>query len=129
MNYEVITLACEQLSYREKLKLAQYLIQTARREEEIEHPINRLTDVVECKESAKQPIKVNTKSTIVNNYDYAVERILKLKPTKRSSLLNSINAMFQFQGGISEKEVNEIILRLQKNKKLVLNNNKVSYAK
>lgn len=58
-----------------------------------------------------------------------MERILKLKPTKRSSLLNSINAMFQFQGGISEKEVNEIILRLQKNKKLVLNNNKVSYAK
>lgn len=37
--------------------------------------------------------------------------------------------MFQFQGGISEKEVNEIILRLQNNKKLVLNNNKVSYAK
>ncbi|MGR5154826.1 MULTISPECIES: hypothetical protein [Vibrionaceae] len=129
MNYEVITLACEQLSYREKLKLAQYLIQTARREEEVEHPVNRLTNVAERKKSVKQPTKVKTRSITVNHYDYAVERILKLKPTKRSSLLNSINAMFQFQGGISEKEVNEIILRLQKNKKLVLNNNKVSYVK
>ncbi|MUK43727.1 hypothetical protein GNP61_19470 [Aliivibrio fischeri] len=129
MNYEVITLACEQLSYREKLKLAQYLIQTARREEEVEHPVNRLTNVAERKKSVKQPTKVKTRSITVNHYDYAEERILKLKPTKRSSLLNSINAMFQFQGGISEKEVNEIILRLQKNKKLVLNNNKVSYVK
>lgn len=36
MNYEVIALACEQLSYRDKLRLAQALIQAARKEEEIQ---------------------------------------------------------------------------------------------
>ena len=38
MNYELIELACEQLDYRDKLKLAQLLIQVARKEEEESKP-------------------------------------------------------------------------------------------
>jgi hypothetical protein len=38
VNYDVIALACEQLSYRDKLRLAQLLIQIARKEEENENP-------------------------------------------------------------------------------------------
>lgn len=41
MTYDVIVIACEQLSYRDKLRLAQLLIQTARKEEENANPQNR----------------------------------------------------------------------------------------
>lgn len=38
MSYDVIRLAAEKLSYREKMKLSQYLIQAAIKEEEELHP-------------------------------------------------------------------------------------------
>ena len=41
MNYDVIAIACEQLSYRDKLRLAQLLIQMARKEEENASPQTR----------------------------------------------------------------------------------------
>ncbi|WP_212718578.1 MULTISPECIES: hypothetical protein [unclassified Synechocystis] len=53
MNYEVIVLACQQLNYRDKLRLAQLLIQAARKEEENFNPQSR-TD--------SQPIKYSSKT-------------------------------------------------------------------
>lgn len=41
MKYEEIAKECENLSYRDKLRLAQLLIQLARKEEEEEYPIQR----------------------------------------------------------------------------------------
>ena len=41
MTYDVVAFACEKLNYRDKLRLAQLLIQTARKEEENENPQNR----------------------------------------------------------------------------------------
>jgi len=41
MKYDEITKECEALSYRDKLRLAQLLIQLARKEEEIENPTKR----------------------------------------------------------------------------------------
>ncbi|MEZ4524873.1 MAG: hypothetical protein R2941_03020 [Desulfobacterales bacterium] len=41
MTYREISENCEALGYRDKLRLAQLLIQLARKEEEIQNPQNR----------------------------------------------------------------------------------------
>ena len=111
MNYDVIALACEQLSYRDKLRLAQLLIQIARKEEETENPQNRAKqEVLENAKTKKEPLKE------LDTIEYVVGRLLKLKPVKRQSLINSIKSMFQFQGGISDSDINKIISELQKRK-------------
>ena len=101
MKYEEIAKECENLSYRDKFRLAQLLIQLARKEEEEEYPTQR---------------KLEEKPNDVPNITYVTERILKLKPAKKSTLLNSIGAMFQFQGSISDVDKEKIILELKKNK-------------
>ncbi len=103
MNYDEITDLCEQLGYRDKLRLAQLLIQLARKEEENQNPQER----VENSQQAS-PISKNSSETI----QYVIERLKKRSPSKRSSLLNSIGAMFQFQGGISDSEKEKIISEL-----------------
>lgn len=42
MNYDEIADLCEQLGYRDKLRLAQLLIQLARKEEEKKNPQERV---------------------------------------------------------------------------------------
>lgn len=126
MTYEVIALACEKLSYRDKLRLAQLLIQTARKEEEIANPQARtepkpVVSDAKVKEAAPQ----NANETL----GYVVERLLKLKPAKKGTLVNSIKSMFQFQGGISDSDIEKVILELQKRKILKIEQNKVSYLK
>ena len=122
MNYDVIALACEQLSYRDKLRLAQLLIQIARQEEENENPQNRAKqEVLENAKTKKEPLKE------LDTIEYVVGRLLKLKPVKRQSLINSIKSMFQFQGGISDSDINKIISELQKRKYIKLEQNTVHY--
>lgn len=112
MNYEEIAKECETLTYRDKLRLAQLLIQLGRKEEEDEYP--------EPRESA-QGMKVD-------QIKYVAERLLKLRPAKKKTLLNSIGAMFQFQGGISDTDKEEIASRLQKQKIIsITKNGQVSY--
>lgn len=122
MNYDVIALACEQLSYRDKLRLSQLLIQTARKEEEIENPQKRIEAPVN-----KAPQKIVEEAEI-DTISYVNERLAKLKPVKVKSLTNSIKSMFQFQGGISDSDVENIIRELQKRKHIKVDNNSVSYA-
>jgi hypothetical protein len=122
VNYDVIALACEQLSYRDKLRLAQLLIQIARQEEENENPQNRAKqEVLENAKTKKEPLKE------LDTIEYVVGRLLKLKPVKRQSLINSIKSMFQFQGGISDSDINKIIAELQKRKYIKLEQNTVHY--
>jgi hypothetical protein len=122
VNYDVIALACEQLSYRDKLRLAQLLIQIARQEEENENPQNRAKqEVLENAKTKKEPLKE------LDTIEYVLGRLLKLKPVKRQSLINSIKSMFQFQGGISESDINKIISELQKRKYIKLEQNTVHY--
>ena len=124
MTYDVIALACEKLSYRDKLRLAQLLIQTARKEEENTNPQNR----AESKAVAKiSKVKEEVPSNEVGTIEYVIERLLKLKPVKKKSLTNSISSMFQFQGGISEADIAKIISELQKRKVIKIENNKISY--
>jgi len=123
MNYDVIALACEQLGYRDKLRLAQLLIQTARKEEENANPQNRVEPkVVTEKDKVKEEA-----SKDIDPIQYAIERLLKLKPVTKKSLTNSIKAMFQFQGGVSDSDIDKIISELQKRKHIKIDQNSVSY--
>lgn len=80
MNYDEIAKLIEPLRYRDKLRLAQLLIQLARKEEEGARPEKRKSQ------------GVISQDTI----EYVYERLLKLRPTRRPALLNSIGAMYQF---------------------------------
>jgi hypothetical protein len=120
MSYDVIRLAADKLSYREKLKLSQYLIQAALKEEEEIHPEKRIAS------DAKQQVTKNNEAK-ENTIDYIKERLLKSKPSKRQTLSNFIGAMFQFQGGIKDEDIDTIINKLVKEKFLVIDGNKINY--
>ena len=118
MTYEEIAKSCEQLKYRDKFRLAQLLIQLARKEEEEEYPQPRID-----KNNKKLGNDDNG-----NSIEYIAERLLKLKPSKKKTLLNSISAMYQFQGGISDIEKEKVVQELQKLKYIKIDsNNKVNY--
>ena len=123
MNYEEISKECENLGYRDKLRLAQLLIQLARKEEEIQNPTKR--DQLNLNSHSK----LNTEPTQdITSIQYVMDRIAKLRPSKKTSLLNSIKAMYQFQGGVSEADQEKIIRDLEKRKFIKIdNNNKVIY--
>jgi hypothetical protein len=106
VDYDKIAELCEQLPYRDKFRLAQLLIQLARKEEEEKSPDGR-------------KLTVNDSRTI----EYVADRLLKSKPAKKAALLNFIGAMFQFQGGISDKDKEAIVHELQKKKQLTIDSN------
>lgn len=57
-----------------------------------------------------------------------MERLDKLRPAKKKTLLNSIKAMYQFQGAISEEDQEIVIAKLEKKKFLKIeDNNRVTY--
>ena len=67
---------------------------------------------------------------LVERVAFVRERIVKLSPKKKDGVARSIAAMFQFTGGISETEIEEIIGRLQKEKFLTIDESgRVTYKK
>ncbi|MCI5143817.1 MAG: hypothetical protein D3909_19260 [Candidatus Electrothrix sp. ATG1] len=123
MTYDEIVKQCEALKYRDKLRLAQLLIQLARKEEEVQHPQRR----VDVDNQQRKKVSKN-KVDDVTSIQYVADRITKLRPGKKKTLLNSIRAMYQFQGGISEKDQERIVTELQKRKILKIEaNNRVTY--
>ena len=95
----------------------------ARKEEELQNPQNR-SNIIENKE------KTTTEelATDINSIQYVIERLNKLRPSKKKTLMNSIMAMYQFQGAISEDDQETIIDKLEKNKFLKIeSNNRVTY--
>lgn len=121
MEYDEIAKHCEILDYRDKLRLSQLLIQLARKEEEIQNPQNR-SDLIENKTKTEEP------NTDINSIQYVIERLDKLRPSKKKTLMNSIRAMYQFQGAISEEDQETIIDKLEKKKFLKIeSNNRVTY--
>ena len=115
MNYADISKLTEQLDYRDKLRLSQLLIQLARKEEEEQNPDKRRPEAA-------------TGSTDPELLQYVSERLRKLKPVRKDSVLNSIGAMFQFQGGISEIDKEKLFGELLKKRLIVLTqNNRVEY--
>lgn len=114
MTYTELSEAVEGLSYRDKFRLAQLLIQRARKEEE---------------EQAPQQLALSTSGLGSELTSYVAERIKKLRPARKESLLNSINAMFQFQGGISEQDRDKVVAELQKKRHITIDaTNRVSYS-
>jgi len=101
MTYDQMSKQLEQLSYRDKFRLAQLLIQLARKEEEEAHPKRRQTTTPTAK---LDPDLIQ----------YVADRLRKLKPSKKEKVFNSIDAMFQFQGGISDSDKEKIFSELHK---------------
>ena len=115
MNYNELSKEVETLSYRDKFRLAQLLIQLARKEEEEQNPERRQSEGAAAK---LEPELVQ----------YVAERLRKLKPSKKEALFNSIGAMFQFQGGISDSDKERVFAALQKDGHIsVGENGRVTY--
>jgi hypothetical protein len=101
VNFDQISTLAQQLTYRDKLRLAQVLIQLARKEEEETNPEKRASPKT-------------TKPSDPELIAYVYERLRKLKPSKKETALNSIAAMFQFQGGISDADKEKLFAELVK---------------
>jgi len=115
MNYDEVAKLAKQLSYRDKFRLAQLLIQWARKEEEEQKPDNRHPNSA----------VVATDPELLK---YVAERLRKLRPSKKDGVLNSIGAMFQFRGGISDADKENLFAELLKKRYLTLSeNNRVQY--
>ena len=115
MTYDELSQEIKGLSYRDKLRLAQLLIQLARKEEEEQY-------------SERRPAVTIGKDYTSDLTAYVAERIKKLRPAKKSALLNSISAMFQFRGGLSEQDREKIVAELQKRRHIKMEtDNRVSY--
>ena len=109
MIYTEIMKHVEALGYREKLHLAQRLLQMAIKEEEAQKP-----------ESAG-PIDPGM-------LEFVGERLRKLKPSRKDAVLNSIGAMFQFRGGITEEDKESIFIALIATKEIfIAESGKVTY--
>ena len=107
MTYDELCGKIQRLDYRDKLRLAQLLIQLARKEEEEQKPEQRQTPGASVK---LDPELVQ----------YVADRLRKLKPSKKKALFNSIAAMFQFQGGISDSDKERMFSELQKQGHIVV---------
>ena len=115
MTYSELAKEIEQLSYRDKFRLAQLLIQLARKEEEEQKP--------ERRQKPGPPAKLDPELV-----QYVADRLRKLKPSKKEALFNSIAAMFQFQGGISDGDKERMFSELQKRGYIVVaGNGRVQY--
>ncbi len=117
MTYNELSKEIEQLSYRDKFRLAQLLIQLARKEEEEQNP--------EQRQKPGPSAKLDPELV-----QYVADRLRKLKPSRKEALFNSISAMFQFQGGISDGDKERIFSELQKRGHIVVaGNGLVKYPK
>jgi hypothetical protein len=86
------------------------VIQLARKEEEEQNPEQRQ----KCGPSARLDPEL---------VQFVADRLWKLKPSKKRALFNSIAAMFQFQGGISDGHKERIFSELQKRGHIVVAEN------
>src|SRR5262245_43010333 len=108
MTFDELSTEIEKLSYRDQLRLAQLSIQFARKEEEKANSEQRSGPSGEFGPELVQ---------------YVADRLRKLKPSKKEPLLNSIGAMFQFQGGISHGDKERMFSELQKQNHIVVGEN------
>jgi hypothetical protein len=115
MTYNELSREVEQLSYRDKFRLAQLLIQLARKEEEEQNP--------ETRRAAGSSVEFDTKLV-----QYVADRLRKLRPSRKEALFNSIGAMFQFQGGISDGDKERMFSELKKRRYIIIaENGRIQY--
>lgn len=115
MTYDELSRQIQQLNYRDKFRLAQLLIQLARKEEEEAHPERRQTTTPTSKPDPDQ-------------IQYVADRLRKLKPSRKETVFNSIGAMFQFRGGISDRDKERIFSELHKARHIAVSaNGRIQY--
>lgn len=115
ITYDELAQLADHLSYQDKLRLAQRLMQLARDEEQ--NP-----EKGECAAS----FNPSSPETV----QYVVERIKKLKPTKKKALLNVIGTMFHFKEIISDSDKEKIVIELQQQRYITIGEgDRVSYLK
>ncbi|MFO1401714.1 MAG: hypothetical protein U1F30_10980 [Steroidobacteraceae bacterium] len=110
MNYDEIARSAMNLDYREKLRLALTLIQVACKEEEAQNPASR-SSVGRAGVPAPELVQ------------FVADRLRKLKPSRKAAVLNSIGAMFQFQGGVSDADKEAFISALIEGRHIILETN------
>jgi hypothetical protein len=113
VTYDEVSKAALVLPYRDKLRLALLMIQLASKEEELQNPQRR---------AAEPSQAIDDELT-----RYVAERLYKLRPSKRDTVLNSIAAMFQFQGGISAADKEAVLSSLQSRGYLSFNGDRAVY--
>lgn len=113
MTYDEVSKSALGLPYRDKLRLALLMIQRASKEEEEQAPKPR---------ASEQGQRIDDELTC-----YVAERLYKLRPSKRDTALNSIGAMFQFQGGISAADKEAVMVSLQKGGYLSFDGDRLVY--
>lgn len=99
MTYQEIESLAKSLSYRDKLHLAQSMLQMARKEEEEQN---------------------SSTAKFAAEFPNIVERIRKSKPGKRKSLSSFIKDMFNFRGGITDEDLDGVVSQLQKQKVIAI---------
>lgn len=115
MNYDQIVKEARTLCYRDKLALAQLLIQTARKEEEENKPAKR--DPLATPPASKP-----------DTLHYTAAILRKQKPGTVKKLMNSLDAMHQFKGGISDSDKSALLRTLQAQRVLTITaNNHIVY--
>ncbi len=115
MTYDDVSKAAAGLPYRDKLRLALLMIQLASKEEEQQNPESR---------AGEPSQRIDDELT-----RYVAERLYKLRPSKRDTVLNSIGAMFQFQGGISANDKAAVLRALEKGGYLSFDGDRVVYPR
>jgi hypothetical protein len=110
VKYDEVSKVAMQLTYRDKLRLALSLVQAACKEEEDLHPESR----------GAAP---SSKSPDPDLVLYVAERLKKLKPSRKPAVLNSIGAMFQFRGGVSDSEKESFFAALIKKRLIAIGKN------
>ena len=96
MKFDEIAAQAQALPYRDKFRLAQLLLQTGRKEEEEAHPAGRV-------------LPMGNRPTDPELLRYVFDRLVKLRPGRKEGALNSIGAMFQFQGGIADADKEKVL--------------------
>lgn len=99
MTYQEIESLAKSLSYRDKLHLAQSMLQMARKEEEEQN---------------------SSTAKFAAEFPNIVERVKKSKPTKKKSLSSFIKDMFNFRGGITDDDIDGVVSQLQKQKVIAI---------
>jgi len=114
VTYDEVSKAAIALPYRDKMRLALLMIQLAAKEEEQQNPQPRVSNGA---------IKSQDSELI----EYVAERLYKLRPARRDTALNSIAAMFQFQGGISAADRESVFSGLVEAGFVALDGEKIIY--
>jgi hypothetical protein len=108
-----LTALANLLTPQEKLNLAQKLIQLAEKETSGNTSVQN------------QPVVIKKFSP--NDIADIEARLLKLRPRKLDGVINSIKAMYQMTGGISDNDVSNVIEALHKSGNMSISLQSVTY--